>query len=89
MSKEKTRLSSKGQVIIPRSIRQARRWTIGQEFVVEETGEGVLLRPQSSLPTTRLSEVVACLKYPGPTKTLEDMEDAIRRGVLEQRREGG
>jgi AbrB family looped-hinge helix DNA binding protein len=84
MTTATTRLSSKGQVIIPKSIRQSYRWAIGQEFTVEDTGEGVLLRPKSSFPRTTVEEVAGCLKYSGPPKTLEEMEDAIRKGVLEQ-----
>jgi len=87
MATETTRLSSKGQVIIPKSIRQSHRWLIGQEFTVEDTGEGVLLRPKSPFPRTTVEEVAGCLKYSGPPKTLEEMEDAIRKGVLEQWRD--
>ena len=57
MAIEITRLSSKGQVIIPKSIRQNHRWLIGQEFTVEDTGEGVLLRPKSPFPRTTVEEV--------------------------------
>lgn len=78
------RLSSKGQIIIPKSIRQTYRWTVGQEFTVEDIGDGVLLRPKAPFPRTTVADAAGCLKYPGPPKTLEDMEDAIRKGVLEQ-----
>lgn len=79
-----TRLSGKGQVIIPESIRQHHRWPVGQEFIVEDTAEGVLLRPKSPFPRTTIEEVAGCLKYSGPPKTLAEMEDAIRKGVLEE-----
>ncbi len=39
--------------------------------------------PIDGLPTTRLQEVAGCLHYPGPAKTMIDMEDAIRKGVEE------
>ena len=81
---ETTRLSSKGQVIIPKSIRQVRRWAVGQEFMVEDTGDGILLRPKSTLPTTTVAEVAGCLSYVGPPKTLEDMEKAIKQGIVKQ-----
>jgi AbrB family looped-hinge helix DNA binding protein len=47
---ETTRLSSKGQVILPKSIRDAHRWQPGTEFMVEDTAEGVLLRPAKPFP---------------------------------------
>ena len=84
MATETTRLSSKGQVIIPKTIRETYRWAMGQEFIVEDTGEGILLRPKSPFPRTTVEEVAGCLKYSGPPKTLEQMEDAIKKGVQEQ-----
>jgi len=47
---ETTRLSTKGQVILPKTIRTARAWGPGTEFTVEETQEGILLRPARRLP---------------------------------------
>ena len=84
MVTETTRLSSKGQVIIPKTIRETYRWAMGQEFIVEDTGEGILLRPKSPFPRTTVEEVAGYLKYSGPPKTLEQMEDAIKKGVQEQ-----
>ena len=45
-----TRLSSKGQVIIPRSYLDAHHWKAGQELVVIDTEEGVLLKPARPFP---------------------------------------
>ncbi len=42
---EITRFSSKGQLILPKNIRDSRAWAPGTEFMIEETGDGVLLRP--------------------------------------------
>ena len=71
------RLSSKGQILIPRSIRTANHWTTGQEFDVEMTPDGILLRPKSPFPPTTVDEVAGCLQYDGPTKTLDDMEQGL------------
>ena len=38
-------LSSKGRVIIPKAVREARRWNPGTRLTVQETREGVLLKP--------------------------------------------
>ena len=78
---ETTRLSSKGQIIIPKAIRQTYQWPVGQEFIVEETDQGILLRPQKLFSQTRVQEVAGCLKYDGQPKTLEEMEEAIRKSV--------
>lgn len=78
---ETTRLSSKGQIILPKSIRAAHRWEPGAEFAVEDAGEGVLLRPIKPAGTSRLDEVVGCIAYHGPAKTMEDMDAAIAAGI--------
>lgn len=76
-----TKLSSKGQVILPSSVRAAHKWKPGVEFAVEDVSEGVLLRPLKPFKPTRLDEVIGCTGYQGPAKTLEDMERAIATGA--------
>jgi AbrB family looped-hinge helix DNA binding protein len=78
---ETTKLSSKGQVVLPKSVRDARRWEPGTKFAVEEVSEGILLRPLRPFPSTSFDEVFGCLRYTGRAKTLRQMEKAIARGV--------
>ena len=85
---ETTRLSSKGQVILPKSVRDARRWRPGTEFIVEEQPDGVLLRPAKPFPPTRLSDVAGCLRYTGKPKTLRQMEAAIGAELKSRRGRG-
>jgi len=68
-----TTLSTKGQVVLPLSIRTSRAWKPGTEFAVEETGDGIVLRPVSSLPETSLDMVAGCLRFRGKPKTLAQM----------------
>lgn len=79
-----TKLSSKGQVIIPKHIRNAYHWAIGQDLVVIDTGNGILLKAKTPFPETTLDEVASCLKYTGKPKSLDDMQDAIKKGVMER-----
>lgn len=81
----KTRLSSKGQVIIPKSSRDTHHWEAGQELEVIDTDEGVLLKPARPVRPASLDELAGCLKYTGPAKTLEDMERAIEKGANQVR----
>ena len=76
-------LSTKGQVILPKSIRQRRRWDVGTRLVVDDTPEGVLLRAAPTFKPTRSKDVFGSLKSAGPPKTLEDMDAGI---VAEARR---
>jgi AbrB family looped-hinge helix DNA binding protein len=72
-----TVVSTKGQVILPKAIRDQRRWSAGTRLTVEETAEGVLLKPAPRFPPTRIEDVFGSLRYDGPAKTLEEMDAAI------------
>ncbi|HUY26205.1 MAG TPA: AbrB/MazE/SpoVT family DNA-binding domain-containing protein [Candidatus Binataceae bacterium] len=85
---ESTRLSSKGQIILPKSVRDARRWRPGTEFIVEETADGVLLRPAKPFAPSRLEDVAGCLRYAGKPKTIGQMDMAIRAEVKARRGRG-
>ncbi|MCF6255169.1 MAG: AbrB/MazE/SpoVT family DNA-binding domain-containing protein [Gammaproteobacteria bacterium] len=78
---ETTKLSSKGQVIIPKPLRSAHHWETGQELVVIDMGDGILLKPKTPFPESSIKDVASCLRYDGKAKTLEDMEDAIKTGI--------
>lgn len=80
---ETTRLSSKGQVIIPKSIRDAHHWDAGIELQVIEVEQGILLKPKSLFEKTSLSEVAGCLKYHGKAKTLDEIETALKKAAKE------
>lgn len=80
-----TRLSSRGQVILPGAERESRNWQPGTEFIVEEVDEGVLLRPVKPFKPTTLDEVVGCTGYKGRAKTLDEIEHAVEREVKKRR----
>ncbi len=80
-----TKLSSKGQVIIPKIVRSRHNWHIGQELSIIDTGDGVLLRPSRLFRETKLEEVGGCLKRSGNTVSLEEMDAAIKKGALERK----
>jgi AbrB family looped-hinge helix DNA binding protein len=83
-----TRLSSKGQLVLPKAIRDADDWTEGTEFIVERVPEGVLLRPVRPLPVTRLEDVIGCAGYRGRARSVAEMERAIAKGVKARRDRG-
>ena len=80
-----TRLSSKGQLVLPKAIRDADNLPEGTEFTVERVPQGVLLRPLRAFPATRLEEVIGCAGYRGSTRSAADMERAIAKGVKARR----
>ena len=85
---ETTRLSSKGQLVLPKAIRDADQWSEGTEFVVERVADGVLLRPLRPVPTTRLEDVIGSTGYRGPARSIADMQRAVERGVKARRDRG-
>ena len=72
-----TRLSTKGQVILPKAIREQRHWAAGTELVVENTPEGVLLKAKPAFPPTRPQDVFGSLPYRGPAKSVAEMDAGV------------
>lgn len=85
---EITRLSTKGQIVLPKNIRSSRAWGPGTEFTVEETDDGVLLRPADRFPATSLADVAGCLRSRRKPKTITQMKAAIAREVGRRRDRG-
>ena len=85
---ETTRLSTKGQIVLPKDLRNSRAWGPGTEFTVEETGEGVLLRPAARFPGSQLEQVAGCLRSKRKTKTDTQMRGAIRQEVARRHDRG-
>ncbi|WP_342359633.1 AbrB family transcriptional regulator [Terrarubrum flagellatum] len=72
-----TTLSTKGQVILPTSIRRRRRWDAGTRLIVEDTPGGVLLHAAPVFAPTRAEEVFGRLKHKGTPKTIEEMDAGV------------
>ncbi|MBS0577083.1 MAG: AbrB/MazE/SpoVT family DNA-binding domain-containing protein [Proteobacteria bacterium] len=72
-----TKISTKGQVILPKAIRTRRHWGAGTTLVVEDTPDGVLLKPAPLFKPTRIEDVFGMLKYRGKPKTIAEMDAAI------------
>lgn len=78
---EITRLSSKGQVVLPKAIREAHGLEVGVEFIVENRPEGILLRPlHRPFAQTRIEDVLGCAAYKGPARSIDEMNAAIGIG---------
>ena len=83
---ETTRLSSKGQSVLPRSIRSAKAWRPGQALEVVSTEDGVLLKPLNGFARSQLDNVVGCLPYKGKPKTIEQMHAAVASEAKRRRK---
>ena len=55
------RLSTKGQLILPKAIRQRLRWNAGTRLTVEDTAEGVVLKQAPIFDPASLEEMDAAI----------------------------
>ena len=91
---ETTTLASRGQIVIPKVLRDARRWQAGTSFVEEDVPQGLLLRPVTSFARTDVEEVMGCTVYRGRALSQADIEAALggdvarRYKIVKQRGDG-
>ena len=72
-----TRMSDKGQVILPKVLRERRGWTAGTEFLIEERPEGVFLRPAVAEAPATMDETFGRLRPAKKIVSIEDMQEAM------------
>ena len=72
-----TTLSSRGQIVIPKTLRESRHWHAGTSFVVEEVPQGILLKPVSTFTPSRLQDVMGCTGYCGSALSQADINAAL------------
>jgi AbrB family looped-hinge helix DNA binding protein len=72
-----TTVSTKGQVILPKQIRERRAWDPGTRLLVEETAEGVLLKLAPAFAETRPEDVFGSLPHTGRPKSIEEMDAGV------------
>ena len=73
-----TTVSTKGQVILPKAIRDAKSWGAGTRLEVEERPDGVLLRVERPFPPTKPEDVFGSLAYRGKHLSDEEIKKALR-----------
>ncbi|MGQ0533273.1 MAG: AbrB/MazE/SpoVT family DNA-binding domain-containing protein [Caulobacteraceae bacterium] len=83
-----TTVSTKGQVILPKAIRDELKWSEGTQLVVERADEGVLLKEASVFAPTKPGAAFGMLKYKGKAKTLKEMDAAIAAEVRRRHARG-
>lgn len=74
-------LSSKGQFVIPKTIRQAHGWNSGDKFIVIEQSNGILLKPATPYSQLTIDDIIGCASYHGKKKTLTEMNVGIAKGA--------
>lgn len=72
-----TRMSTRGQVVLPKAVREAHGFRAGDTLVVESTANGVNLRRAEEKPASRYEDVRGSLGPPKRTFTIEEMNAAF------------
>ncbi len=75
-----TKLSSKGQLLIPRKLREQLHWEAGIELTLVPTGRGIFLQPSAKKAKHNLADLRGMLKYEGPPISLEKLCKPIDLG---------
>jgi len=74
-------ISTKGQIVIPKAIRDRHAFVEGQMIEVVDTPAGVLLRLPCRHKAANADEVMKRIRarntYHGPTVTIEEMRESI------------
>jgi AbrB family looped-hinge helix DNA binding protein len=74
---QRTIISTKGQVVLPKPMRDRRHWAAGTQLVAIDHPDGILLSAAPPERVTTLADVIGCANYCGPPKSLQDMERSI------------
>lgn len=74
---ETVRLSSKGQFVLPKTIRDLHHWGPGTEFLVMDTEEGVVIKPLKPFASTAFESPELSTVYKGNPLSLEEMDMAV------------
>ena len=74
-----TKVSEKGQVVVPKALRDLKGWPAGTDLEALDVDDGVLLRPRRAAKSLTVAEAVVRLRelyvHNGPPVSLEQMRD--------------
>jgi AbrB family looped-hinge helix DNA binding protein len=66
-------LSSKGQVVIPKEIRDELHWEAGTQLTLISTPSGVTIKAKPQKTGRRLEDLIGMLKHEGPPLSTDDL----------------
>lgn len=81
----KTRLSTKGQLVIPREVRERHGWLPGTELEISDEGTRLIIRAVEEVREATLDDLDGCIPYEGPARTVAEMDAAIAEGAKRNR----
>ena len=81
----RTRLSTKGQLIVPQEVREHLGWEPGTILEVEIEGDSVVVKRALDVPQATVDDLLGCANYRGPRRSIEDMDQAIAEAARNAR----
>lgn len=83
---ETTKVSTKGQVVLPKAVRAAQRWEPGQELEVINAGGYVILKKATAKNARGIESLVGILSKYRKDKpvTDEEMHETVRQAAVER-----
>ena len=77
----RVRATTRGQVVIPKAVRDALNIEAGTELIVESRGDTVIYRTPPKKRKHGIDDLIGCLPYSGAPKTISDMERGIEMAI--------
>jgi len=77
---ERTTISSKGQIVIPKQIRDRYQWRPGTELAVIDAAGGVRIEALQRGKTLTAGDVFACLQHKGKPLPIDRLAAPVKLG---------
>lgn len=74
---ESVALSSKGQFVLPKAIRNRHHWQAGTRLIIIDRGDEVILKSAEPFAATNFESSNSPSVYSGPPLSLDDMDSAV------------
>jgi AbrB family looped-hinge helix DNA binding protein len=79
-------LSSKGQVVIPKEIRDELHWEAGTQLTLVSGASGVTLKAVPRKSGRKFEELIGSLKHDGPPLSIDELCQPVDYGAHGERR---
>lgn len=83
-----TVVSSRGQVVLPKALRDKLHWKPGTKLTIEDRPDGLLLKRVEDKKKLSIGDLRGMLKYNGPRRSIEEMNAAIEKEVRRRHARG-
>ncbi|TCO81762.1 AbrB family transcriptional regulator [Plasticicumulans lactativorans] len=80
-----TRLSSKGQLVIPQTVRERLGWSAGLELEIEVAEQGVTIRPHRAPARHGIDRLRGSIRYAGPPLSDAELQAPVTLDEAEDR----